>query len=257
MAENAAYLLTALMERKQGIIRTLVLGPGAGLELADIDSIAAARNHPVEIDTLGLTALPPRFLLNKDSREISAILIEHIQDHRRDLSALNGFYDVLFGAAQGQNRGVERAEFIQSIKQVGTAAYSLERAPGTPEHRLLNICRYLRAVHQPAVYCQLERQRDPRDDPAQTHDLILDNHGGFFYTVLQEGLKEAVLAVEPLLDKNGVFYADHIPWMEGEADNMEFDNVMVFVKAGNPCSLAIIRKNSVVYGSGDGIGPER
>ncbi|MFA6384860.1 MAG: hypothetical protein WCY10_05790, partial [Candidatus Omnitrophota bacterium] len=245
LSGTAAYLLKALLERDDRILRTLVLGPGSGIELAGIDSIAAAQKHPVEIDTIGLTTLPPSFRLTRASREITAMLVEYIQDHSRDLSGLVEFYAEFSGVTAGNVKDIKRHEFIRSIKQSEdfriplSVLFELQNSGFSIYERL----------PEPYIDRQLIGKladiSSPGIGPSKAYGLILDNHGGFFYTVHQDGFKTAVLAVEPLLDKDGIFYAQHIPWMEGEMDDLEFDNVMVFVQAGNPTSMVIIRKDSV------------
>ncbi|MFA5100293.1 MAG: HEAT repeat domain-containing protein, partial [Candidatus Omnitrophota bacterium] len=242
--DMVVYLLKAFMARYPEKLRVMVLGPGSGLELTHIDDIAREQNHQVEIDTMSLTALP-RFRLLKSAQEIRHMIVDYLKkDPRNSLSGLVEYYELFLTKPLSDPSSINRGAFIDYILSedvpVPMSAIPVLQNSGFDVYDVLSgpfINRqFIMSLQDSAI---------PGAGPGKKYDIILDNRGGFYYTVLNEGLQEAVRVLEPLLDTNGIFYADIVPWMEGETDDITFDNIMIFVKSAHPYSMVIIRKDSV------------
>ncbi|MBP6920236.1 MAG: class I SAM-dependent methyltransferase [Candidatus Omnitrophica bacterium] len=250
-AETPVYLLKAFMDIYEQC-RIMVLGPGAGTELSHIDDIAQEQGRQVEVDTISLSPLPLRFRLELDS----ANLWEQVKAYTKagfSLAGLEEYYALLSDREIGDITRINRAEFNRALRHGEHEKIPMSVIPPL-QNAGFHIYSRLPTPHIHRQYIMpLTDILSGGFGIQKRYHIVLDNHGGFYYTVMTEGLDEAVRAVDMLLAPDGVFYARVVPWMKEELDEFEFPGLVIFVtseellrkRIEEPLRTLIVRKDSL------------
>jgi hypothetical protein len=219
--------------------RMLVLGPGAGLECSHIYDLAAALRRRIKIDTVSLTPLARYYRLLKNADEIRDLLVEYLSTRGAYLPGLEAYYEHITGRTIRDPGEISREEYLQLIRS-------------NPYHRLpldmvFSLQNTMAAIYErlriPFIDKQLIVSLDTVE-PYTTYDIIYDDYGGFYYTVIRLGLEKAVRAVAPLLGKEGVLYVEHLPFLRFDPGDLNAIDDYIFLRIGGGSRLMIMRKDS-------------
>ncbi len=219
--------------------RMLVLGPGAGLECSHIYDLAAALQRRIKIDTVSLTPLARYYRLLKNANEIRNMLVEHLSTRGASLPGLEAYYEQITGRTIRDPGEISREEYLQLIRS-------------NPYHRLpldmvFSLQNTMPAIYERLPFPFIDKQLIVSLDtvePYATYDIIYDDYGGFYYTVIRMGLEKAVRAVAPLLGKEGVLYVEHLPFLRFDPSDLNGIDDYIFLRIGGGARLMIMRKDS-------------
>ncbi|HOU37119.1 MAG TPA: hypothetical protein PK562_07630, partial [Candidatus Omnitrophota bacterium] len=246
LPETAEYILKTFMGIYEPC-RIMVLGPGAGTELRHIDDIARTlreQGRTVDVDTISLSPLPPRFRLEPDSAKLWQQVIDY-NNSGFSLAGMEEYYAWLSGRQVSGITRMNRSDFTRKLKDGENHRIPLSAIPPLQNAGFHVFSR----LPEPYIHRQyIMRLTDILSlelGIQKSYHFIFDNLGGFYYTVMTEGLEEAVMAVDTLLEPQGLFYAHVVPWMKEELDEFEFPGLVMFVTATEPLRTLIVRKDSL------------
>ena len=236
------FLLT---NHPESTLRVLEVGAGAGFACSEMSLYAEKMGAKVELHTIGLTPIAPRFRLRATVREIGKMIHQYvIRTHDLNLIGLNEYMRGIL-TKKYNSRDIDTLSFdekLQLFREEGDYDIPFKLIFDFQEKSGYQI---FEVLPEPFIEHQdIGKFLDRRIAHIGTYDFIHDDFGGIFYSLFTP--QKTINKVLPRLSNEGILYLTTYP--EGPATKLKIPknkgSGYIVVSAGAYGEMLIVREGS-------------